>query len=303
MLRIKDILNRRYSKDDFVFFWGHTDRKDGKVGKNCLSQWFIAPMTIDGKYYHCMEQYLMAEKARTFGDAETEQKILAEYNQMAIKKLGRQVSNYDDSVWSKVRQNVSMSGNLAKFSQNPVLRQFLLSTGDKILIEASPKDTIWGIGLEESAPEATDPSKWRGENLLGFALMVVRDRLRQIDEAINHIISLKEDDDPWPPKDFIEFCADNKFSMMIEWKHESRRGLFEGIKDVILKSAAVNSDKIMIDMRYGRGFGMAIFMFFEQLHVVLDDVAKENHFDFIFSLTPDASLDEKDGTAYMTLFA
>lgn len=303
MLTIKDIINKRHSKDDFVFFWGHTDRKDGKAGKNCLSQWYIATMTIDGQYYHCMEQYLMAEKARVFDDIESEQKILAEYNQMAIKKLGRQVVGYDDSVWSEVRQNVAVRGNLAKFSQNPVLRQFLLSTGDKILVEASPKDSIWGIGLEESAPEATDPAKWNGENLLGFALMEVRDRLRRIDETIHHIISLKEDDDPWPPKDFIEFCADNKFSMMIEWKHESRRGLFESIKDVILSSDAVNADKIMIDMRYGRGFGMAIFMFFEQLHAVLDDVATENHFDFIFSLTPDASLDEKDGTAYITIFA
>ncbi|MCM1110307.1 MAG: NADAR family protein [Clostridium sp.] len=177
-MTVKDILGRLYTKDDFVFFWGHTDRKDGKVGKCCLSQWFIAPMTIDGQRYHCMEQYLMAEKARTFSDAETEQKILAEYNQLAIKKLGRRVAGYDDTVWSAIRQEVSVRGNLAKFSQNPALGQYLLSTGDKIIVEASPKDSIWGIGLEESAPAATDPAKWRGGNLLGFALMEVRERFK-----------------------------------------------------------------------------------------------------------------------------
>lgn len=181
MNTIKDLLNKEYSREDFVFFWKHTGRRDGKVGNNCLSQWFIAPMTIDGQSYHCMEQYLMAEKARVFGDVETEQKILAEHKQMAIKRLGRKVANYSDSVWGKIRQNVSVRGNLAKFSQNPELRQFLLSTGDKILVEASPKDTIWGIGLDESAPEATNPSLWRGDNLLGFALMEVRDQLRKID--------------------------------------------------------------------------------------------------------------------------
>lgn len=247
MLTVNNIKDKQYSKDDFVFFWEHSDRKDGFVGRSCLSQWFIAPMMIEGQYYHCMEQYLMGEKARIFGDEETEEKILAEFNHMAIKKLGRQVADYDDYVWSKDRQAISVRGNLAKFSQNPSLCQFLLSTGDKILVEASPTDNIWGIGLEESAPEATVPSKWRRQNLLGFALMEVRERIRQIDATIQQIISQKEDDDPWPPKDFIEFCADNKFTTMIEWKHESRSGLFEGIKDVILGSDAVYSDKIMID--------------------------------------------------------
>lgn len=183
-MTIKDLANRQYSKDDFVFFWGHTDRADGSTGKACLSQWYIAPMTIDGQYYHCMEQYLMAEKARTFGDAEAEAKILAEYNQLAIKKLGRKVANYSDSVWANIRQEVSIRGNLAKFTQNEALRQFLLSTGDKIIVEASPYDSIWGIGLDESSPDAAIPSKWKGQNLLGFALMEVRDRLRRIDSTL-----------------------------------------------------------------------------------------------------------------------
>ncbi len=178
MMTVNDISGRRWKNEDFVFFWGHTDRKTGgSVGKNCLSQWYQAPMIVDGVYYHCMEQYLMAEKARTFGDGEIERKIIDEYSQMTIKKLGRQVGNYDDGVWSRIRQAVSVEGNLAKFSQNPSLRDYLLSTGDRILVEASPKDTIWGIGFDEFAPEAKCPDKWRGMNLLGFALMEVRSML------------------------------------------------------------------------------------------------------------------------------
>lgn len=94
---------------------------------------------------------------------------------MAMKKLGRKVRNYDDSIWKEKRYDVVVKGNIAKFSQNEKLRSFLLSTGSKILVEASPKDTIWGIGLEESSPDALSPRKWQGENLLGFALMEVRD--------------------------------------------------------------------------------------------------------------------------------
>ena len=301
MLIVNDIINRKYSKDDFVFFWGHTDRQSDGIGKQCLSQWYMAPMTIDGVYYNCMEQYLMAEKARTFGDDDTEALIMAEYNQMTIKKLGRQVAGYDDEVWKADRQEISVRGNIYKFAQNPKLKEFLLSTGDKIIVEASPKDLIWGIGLDENHPDAVVPSRWQGENLLGFALMEVREHLRSIENKLNEIISKKEDDDPWPPKDFIEFCAGHKFTTMLQW--ECERGLFEGIKDAILGSDAVYADKIMIDMQYGPGFGLLLFMFFEQLHEVLDPVAKECHFDYIFSLTPDATMAKDGKKVILTLFA
>lgn len=124
---------------------------------------------------------MMAQKANVFGDEEVMNQILAETDQMTIKRLGRLVKNYDDSVWTERRFQIVVEGNLAKFSQNEDLRHFLLSTGDKILVEASPKDTIWGIGFDEFAPEATNPALWNGENLLGFALMEVRDRLKEID--------------------------------------------------------------------------------------------------------------------------
>lgn len=168
--------NRKYS--DFVFFWGHTDRGEG-LSKACLSQWFPSPFVVDDQYYNCAEQYMMAEKARFFGDEDVRQQILAENNQMAIKKLGRKVKYYDDAVWKSIRFDVVVKGNLAKFSQNEKLRNFLISTDDKVLVETSPKDEVWGIGLEEHSPEATCPRKWKGTNLLGFALMEVRDKLRK----------------------------------------------------------------------------------------------------------------------------
>lgn len=174
LLRMK--ANWTYS--DFVFFWGHTDRGEG-LTKACLSQWFPCSFVVDGQYYNCAEQYMMAEKARIFGDEEIRQQILAEYSQMAMKKLGRKVKNYDDAVWKNVRFDVVVKGNLAKFSQNEKLRNFLISTDDKVLVEASPKDEVWGIGLDEHSSEASSPWKWKGTNLLGFALMEVRDKLRK----------------------------------------------------------------------------------------------------------------------------
>ena len=174
----EQLLNQRLTltRDDFVFFWGHEDREKG-LTKVCLSQWYQCPFVIEGQYYNCAEQYMMAEKARIFGDEEIRQQILAEYSQMAMKKLGRKVRNYDDEIWKEKRFDVVVKGNIAKFSQNEKLLDFLLSTDDKILVEASPKDTVWGIGLDESSPEAIQPRKWIGENLLGFALMEVRDIL------------------------------------------------------------------------------------------------------------------------------
>jgi len=174
----EQLLNQRLTLtcDDFVFFWGHEDRGKG-LTKVCLSQWYQCPFVVEGQYYNCAEQYMMAEKARIFGDEEIRQQILAEYSQMAMKKLGRKVRDYDDEIWKEKRFDVVVKGNIAKFSQNEKLLDFLLSTDDKILVEASPKDTVWGIGLDESSPEAIQPRKWIGENLLGFALMEVRDIL------------------------------------------------------------------------------------------------------------------------------
>ena len=164
-------------REDFVFFWGHTARKD-KDARACLSQWWLCTFEVDGVYYNCTEQYMMAEKARLFGDIDTLERIQSSYEPMEQKKLGRRVRGYDDPVWRSHCFEAVVRGNIAKFSQNEKLHDFLLLTGDKILVEASPKDAVWGIGLEETHPDAINPRRWPGTNLLGFALMEVRDELK-----------------------------------------------------------------------------------------------------------------------------
>ena len=169
---------RSFSREDFVFFWRHTSPAH-TVTHTCLSQWYPASFEVAGQEYSSAEQFMMAEKARIFGDMEVRRMILSCSDPHEIKKLGRLVKGFDSNVWDSHRTAVVVTGNMAKFGQNPKLRAFLLSTGDKILAEASPYDTIWGIGMAEDAPTICDPRTWRGLNLLGFALMQVRDELRQ----------------------------------------------------------------------------------------------------------------------------
>jgi ribA/ribD-fused uncharacterized protein len=121
---------------------------------------------------------MMAEKARIFGDAAKQKEILASASPGKAKSLGRQVSGYVEETWARERFDVVVRGNFAKFEQHERLRHFLLGTRDKILVEASPSDRVWGIGLAASDPKATHPEQWNGQNLLGFALMEARARLR-----------------------------------------------------------------------------------------------------------------------------
>ena len=129
-----------------------------------------------------MEQYMMAGKAQLFGDSEIREQILKCNVPKQIKALGRKVRSFDQKVWDKFKYAIVLGGNWCKFSQNRDLREFLLSTGDSVLVEASPYDNIWGISLAASSPEAQNPVQWRGQNLLGFALMEVRDELRRVTE-------------------------------------------------------------------------------------------------------------------------
>lgn len=114
----------------------------GKMTKACFSQWFPAVFVVDDVAYNCTEQYMMAEKARVFGDDDIRQKMLACNDPKEIKALGRQVKNFDAETWRRVSPDIVVKGNLHKFRQNPELCQFLLDTGEKILVEASPYDTI-----------------------------------------------------------------------------------------------------------------------------------------------------------------
>lgn len=140
---------------------------------------------------------MMAEKARIFGDQENLDAILASSSPKDIKAYGRAVRNFSPSKWNAVKFDIVVKGNTAKFSQNPELKRFLLSTGDAELVEASPKDRIWGIGLSEDDPRAVDKSKWPGQNLLGQALMQVRDRLQNSGVAISESYAITPSNSIW----------------------------------------------------------------------------------------------------------
>ena len=143
-----------------------------------LSNWFISPFTYAGKQYFSCEQYLMEQKALTFGDDEIAEKIMKSKNLSEIKKLGRQVARYNENLWKTIRPQVMRRGLRAKFQQNPELLIALLGTGNAILAECAPRDNIWGIGLGVDDPRVAETKEWRGRNLLGRALMRVREDLR-----------------------------------------------------------------------------------------------------------------------------
>ena len=117
---------------------------------------------------------MMAEKARVFGDAEALEQILETPSPSEQKRIGRRVRGFDEAEWNRVCRGIVYRGNLAKFEQNDRLRAALLETGERVIAEASPHDSIWGIGFHESEPEAHRPELWRGRNWLGAALMQVR---------------------------------------------------------------------------------------------------------------------------------
>ncbi len=162
---------------DFLYFWGHRPTSNGAITNSCLSQWFVAPFRGDELVYRTAEHYMMARKAELFDQPELAMRIIGVEDPGRAKSLGRTVERFDEDVWVKHRWKIVVDGNVLKFSQNPRLRKYLLSTGEKVLVEASPNDRIWGIGMDAKSPDASSPARWEGENLLGFALMEVRARL------------------------------------------------------------------------------------------------------------------------------
>jgi len=161
----------------FLFFWGHTPPPDGSINQSCLSQWWMQDFEIDGVRYLCAEQYMMAQKARLFKDDEMLAQIMQTTFPKEMKAYGRAVRNFDKAVWGANCYEIVKTASKAKFAQNPQLLEFLLATKNRILVEASPRDRIWGIGMGKSNPDAENPLKWRGKNLLGFALTQARDEL------------------------------------------------------------------------------------------------------------------------------
>ncbi|MGW5653512.1 NADAR family protein [Streptomyces humi] len=161
----------------YLHFWGHRPRPDGQVSASCLSQWWPSPFVVDGVEYATAEHWMMAGKARLFADPEAERRILAAGHPSEAKKAGRLVRGFDEAVWQRERLGIVTEGSVHKFTADPALRDFLLATGDRVLVEASPVDRVWGIGLAATDEGADDPARWQGSNLLGFALMAARERL------------------------------------------------------------------------------------------------------------------------------
>jgi len=160
-------MSNSHDNSKFIFFWSGP-----------FSQWFKCRIMIDGIEYNCAEQYMMAMKAQYFGDDMALVQIMKSKDPRVQKDIGRNVKKFDADKWEKIAKHFVYKANLAKFS-DPKLKPILLDTGDKEIVEASPTDTIWGIGLAEDNPARFDKSKWRGTNWLGQILMAVREELRK----------------------------------------------------------------------------------------------------------------------------
>jgi len=162
---------------EYLLFYGHKASPDGAITDSCCSQWFPARFEIDGIKYLTAEHFMMAEKARLFGDKDILEKVLSCKTPKDAKALGRKVKNFDQSIWGYKCFEVVVRANKAKFLQNPPMAEWLRLSAPAILVEASPSDRIWGIGLSKTEQAALDPHMWEGSNLLGFALTRVRDEL------------------------------------------------------------------------------------------------------------------------------
>ncbi|XP_028391651.1 riboflavin biosynthesis protein PYRR, chloroplastic-like [Dendronephthya gigantea] len=156
--------------EEFTFFW-----RDNSP----FSQWHKSIFTLDDKTFICAEQYMMYAKAVLFNDMEIAEKILQTKDPRRQKQLGRQVKNFDRDKWNEKCKEIVKKGNTAKFSQNEKMKEKLLATKGTVLVEASPYDRIWGIGLDENDPRAKDKTKWQGTNWLGYILTEVRNDLLQ----------------------------------------------------------------------------------------------------------------------------
>ena len=180
MKHTREQLIERYRNGEqleFLLFYGHKEIP-GCVDEACLSQWYPCTFQVDGVNFYTTEQYMMAQKALLFGDEETCGRIMAAKGPHDFKKLGRKVRGFQEGVWDANKYEIVLRANTAKFSQNKVLQEFLLSTGNAVIVECNPRDTVWGIAMRKEDPAALDPENWRGENLLGFVLMEVRDVIR-----------------------------------------------------------------------------------------------------------------------------
>lgn len=163
----------------FLYFCGHTNKYHEIIGKFCLSQWYKSSFTVNGVIYKTSEHWMMANKALLFNDKECFEKIIISEEAKEAKDLGRSVKNYNEETWDELKFEIVKTGNIHKFNQNRDLGEYLLQSENKVIVEASPMDAIWGIGLSQDSQYINNLYAWRGLNLLGFALMETRDFLNE----------------------------------------------------------------------------------------------------------------------------
>ena len=157
---------KKINENDYVLFWG-----------GYFSNWYPSEFTVEGMTFNCGEQYMMYKKAMTFGDEESAQKVMNTSDPSTQKKIGRQVKGYDNDVWAEVRYETVKVGLVEKFKQNPKLKQYLLDNKDKVIVEASPYDIVWGIGYHENDENVFNEMENWGENLLGKMIMEIAQEL------------------------------------------------------------------------------------------------------------------------------
>ena len=170
------------AKPPVLFYGSKPMVKDGTIleeNKHWFSQFYDCMFKEDQTWYSCAEQYMMAEKARLFGDDEAEKKIMAAEKPRSMKAHGRKVRKFDQETWDLNKESIVFKANWLKFSQDRFAHDLLLKTKDRIIAEASPRDRVYGIGLGADHKDSGDYTKWRGQNLLGVALMKVRKALRE----------------------------------------------------------------------------------------------------------------------------
>ena len=175
--KFNEIIDKQIPSTEFHFFWSNSSP---------FSQWHKSEFELNGITYYSAEQFMMTKKAELFNDEEIKNKILSTNNVRKQKELGRQIKNFNESIWNENKIKIVYIGNKLKFTQNQNLKSELMNTNDKLIVEASPNDKIWGIGLHEEDPNSLNQNEWKGQNLLGNILTILRKDIRIINENTTH---------------------------------------------------------------------------------------------------------------------
>ena len=176
------------TQPEFLFFSEMPAGPHSSSAHMMLAQWYPSGFSVQGDQYLHAAHWMMVQKAKLFDDDEAAASLLTLKDNREIKSRGRHIVGFDQRRWDDNKYSIVVLGNLHKFSQHPILRAYISETRPMVLTEANPDDGVWGIGMQENAPGATNPHHWRGLNLLGFALMEVRDILSGVVEAVSSVV-------------------------------------------------------------------------------------------------------------------